>query len=78
MGLAALLVGVALVVYLAMRSSGSPPREGSQGSPAIVIAAPTLGILNLAGEDARSVMEADRRAFGGTFSRVTEATGSYS
>jgi hypothetical protein len=74
MSLAALLVGVGLVVYLAMRSSGSPPRESPHGSPAIVIAAPTLGILNVVGEDARSALEADRRAFGGLFGRTTEAT----
>lgn len=74
MSVAVLLVGVGLVVYLAMRSSGSLPRESPQGSRAITIAAPTLGILNLAGEGARSAMEADRRAFGDLFSRIAEAT----
>jgi hypothetical protein len=75
MSVATLLVlGAALAVFFAIRLSGSRPRETSQRPPTIVITAPTLGILNIAGGDALSAVEADRRAFGDLFSSVTEAT----
>jgi hypothetical protein len=74
MSVAALLAGASLVLYFALRLSGSRPRKVSQSPPKIVITTPTLGILNVAGEDALSAVETDRRSLGDLFGRVTEAT----
>ena len=75
MGIAALLVVAGLAVYFAIRLSRSrPDREVPQTPAEMVITGPTLGILNLDGEDPTTAVEADLRAFGQLFSRVTERT----
>jgi hypothetical protein len=74
MNVAALPFGIGAAVYFAIRLPGSRRREMPYAPSKMVITAPTLGIPNLAGRDAISSVDADRRAFGDLFSCIAEGT----